>query len=139
MAERSFRIDVVTPDRVLLSDEAVSLVAPGVEGYLGILPNHAPLVTELATGELRYKNGEGDEVRLAVSGGFLQVADNRVTVLADAAERAEEISVERARAALDRALALRQTAEPPLDRSRTLELEATVQRARNRLKIAGAA
>lgn len=130
----TFRVDVVTPDRVLLSEEAVSLTAPGVEGYLGILANHAPLVTELATGELRFKNVEGDEFSLAVSGGFLQVAGNRVTVLADAAERAEEIHVERARAALDRALALRN--DPNADAA-TQELDAAIQRARNRLKLAG--
>ena len=70
----AFHLQVVTPDRIVLDDEAVSLVAPGIEGYLGVLPNHAPMVTELGVGELRYTSVSGNEVRVAVSGGFMQVS-----------------------------------------------------------------
>lgn len=132
-----FIVDIVTPDRVIIENqEAVSLVAPGVEGYLGILAHHAPLVTQLGVGELRYKTDEGDEARVAVSGGFLQVANNRVTVMADAAERAQDIDVERARRSLERAREERRGAEGGTGGIRARELDEQIERAENRLKVA---
>jgi F-type H+-transporting ATPase subunit epsilon len=133
MAERSFTVDIVTPDRVVLSDTAVSLVAPGVEGSFGILPNHAPMLSELEVGELRYRRENGEEVRLAVSGGFLQMFNNQITVLADTAERDDEIDPERARRALEKARAeLSEAAEM----NRELA-QKEIARAQNRLRIAG--
>ena len=138
MAGRTFQLQVVTPDRIVLDAEVVSLVAPGVEGYLGVLPNHAPMVTELGVGELRYTTPDDDEMRLAVSGGFMQVTGDKTTVLADSAERAEQINVERARAALQRASDARQELAAHPDARRLAEADAEMQRARNRLKVAGA-
>src|SRR3954452_5068237 len=137
MADSTFHLQVVTPDRIVLDEEAVSLVAPGIEGYLGVLPNHAPLVTELGVGELRYRNAAGDEFRLAVSGGFMQVSGSRTTVLADAAERAEQINIDRARAALQRAADARNERGANPDARRLEEADAELRRAQNRLKVAG--
>src|SRR5215211_280596 len=97
------RVEVVTGEReVLVEDDVDMVVAPGIEGQLGILPQHAPLVTTLAPGELRIVKG-GSEEDFAVSGGFLQVGPDRVMVLADTAERSEEIDIARAEEARRRA------------------------------------
>lgn len=131
-----FRLDVVTPDRVVLSEEVNSLVAPGVDGYLGVLPHHAPLVTELGIGVLTFRPRSGPQTAVAVAGGFMEVGRERTTVLADAAELAAEIDVERARRARDRARerlrALQEGAEP----GERAEATAELQRALNRLKVA---
>jgi F-type H+-transporting ATPase subunit epsilon len=98
----SLKLDIVTAERVVYSEDVDMIIAPGVEGQLGILPHHAPLMTTLQAGELRVKRG-GEEDSLAISGGFLEVRPDRVIVLADTAERAEEIDVTRAEAAKQRA------------------------------------
>src|SRR5262245_27610174 len=139
MADHTFHLEVVTPDRVVLEDEATELVAPGVEGYLGVMANHAPMVTELGVGELRYTDTHRQQHRLAVSGGFMQVGGNRTTVLADSAERAEEINVARAREALDRARQARAELAANPDTARSAELELEQNRAENRLKVASGA
>ncbi|HCP60711.1 MAG TPA: ATP synthase F1 subunit epsilon, partial [Dehalococcoidia bacterium] len=84
------RLDIVTAERLVFSDDVDVIVAPGIEGELGILPYHAPLMTILRAGELRVRRG-GEEFLLAISGGFLEVRSDRVIALVDAAERAEEI------------------------------------------------
>ena len=96
------RLDIVSAERVVFSEDVDVVVAPGVEGQLGILPHHTPLMTTLQAGELRTRKG-GEEFSLAISGGFLEVRPDRVIVLADAAERAEEIDVARAEEAKRRA------------------------------------
>ena len=96
------RLEVVTAERLVYSDEVDSVVAPGFDGELGILPRHAALLSLLKPGELRIRKGD-EETDLAVSGGFLEVKSNLVTVLADTAERADEIAVQRAEAAMQRA------------------------------------
>ncbi|MFQ6122024.1 MAG: F0F1 ATP synthase subunit epsilon [Dehalococcoidales bacterium] len=129
----SIRLDIVTAERVVYAEDVDIVVAPGVEGQLGILPHHAPLMTTLRAGELRVKKG-GEEVSLAISGGFLEVRPDKVVVLADAAERAEEIDVARAEEAKRRAqerLAERQV--PGIDEA---QAEAALQRALARLKVA---
>jgi F-type H+-transporting ATPase subunit epsilon len=98
------RLEIVTAEREVFSDEVDMVVAPGSEGELGILPRHAPLLTTLQPGALRLKK-DGEETLMVVSGGFLQVYRDRVLVLADTAERAEEIEEERAEQARQRALA----------------------------------
>lgn len=96
------RLDIITAEKIVYSDEVSSVVAPGSAGQLGILPNHAPLLTSLKPGELKVLK-EGEESNIAVSGGFLEVLQNVVTILADTAERAEDIDFERAEAAMKRA------------------------------------
>jgi F-type H+-transporting ATPase subunit epsilon len=93
---------VVTPERQLLQETVDSIQLPGKNGYLGILPGHAPLITELGYGELSYKKGK-EEQFMTVLGGYAEVLGDRVTVLAEVAERAEEIDVDRARTAKARA------------------------------------
>jgi F-type H+-transporting ATPase subunit epsilon len=95
---------VVTPERQLLQETIVEVTIPGLDGELGILPGHAPLITELGIGELRYRTSENSEpVPLAILRGFAEVLPDRVTVLAETAERATEIDLSRAEAALARA------------------------------------
>jgi F-type H+-transporting ATPase subunit epsilon len=96
------KIDIVTAERTVLSDEIDILVAPGTEGQLGVLPSHAPLMTMLTQGELMVRKGS-EESYYAVTGGFLEVRPDKIIVLADAAERADEIDVARAEEARKRA------------------------------------
>jgi F-type H+-transporting ATPase subunit epsilon len=131
MAKLSF--EIITGERIVYQDTDVDMVvAPGAEGALGILPQHAPLVSTLQPGELRVKKG-ANEVALAVSGGFLEVTGDRVLVLADAAERAEEIDIARAEQARQRAQ------EQLATRTRDLDLvaaEAALRRSLVRLRVA---
>lgn len=127
----TLKIDIVTAERKVYSDDVDIIIAPGIEGQLGILPHHAPLMTMLKPGELLVRRG-GVEVSLAVSGGFLEVRPDRVIVLADAAERAEEIDIARAEAAKRRAQ--EQLAHPEaIDVARA---QAALQRAVARLEVA---
>ncbi len=96
-------VEIVTGEEVVYHrDDVVMVVAPGADGALGILPNHAPLVSLLQGGELRVKSGSGEE-SIVMHGGFLEVINNRVLILSDTAERAGEIDIERAEAARARA------------------------------------
>jgi F-type H+-transporting ATPase subunit epsilon len=101
MAE-TFELEVVTPERQLVKDQVEEAQIPGKEGYLGVLPGHAPLLTELGTGFMYYVIG-GKRRYLSIHGGFAEVLPDRVRLLANGSERAEEIDVERARRALERA------------------------------------
>jgi F-type H+-transporting ATPase subunit epsilon len=92
------QLDIVTPERLAYSDEVDEVIAPGSQGELGILPHHAPLLTTLGVGELRIKKG-GAEEAFAIVGGFLQVRPDRVVVMAETADMASEIDLERAQAA----------------------------------------
>ena len=127
----SIRLDVVTAERVVYSEDVDAVVAPGIEGQLGILPHHAPLMTTLQMGELRARKG-GEEFSLAISGGFLEVRPDRVIVLADAAERAEEIDVARAEEAKRRAEEQLRHHPPTVDAARA---EATLHRSLIRLRV----
>ena len=127
----SIKLDIVTAERVVFSDDVDVVVAPGVEGQLGILPHHAPLMTMLQPGELRVRKGE-EEFSLAVTGGFLEVRPDRVIVLADAAERAEEIDIARAEEAKRRAEEQLRQRVPEVDASR---VEASLRRALARLDV----
>ncbi len=97
------RLDIVTAERTVFSDDVDVVVAPGFEGQLGILPRHAPLLTTLQPGELVVRTG-GQEIDMAISGGFMEVVQNHIIILADTAEQAEEIDAARAEAARQRAL-----------------------------------
>ena len=98
----TIKLDIVTVERMVYSEDVDMVIAPGVQGQLGILPHHTPLMTTLQAGELRVKKG-GEEFSMAVTGGFLEVRPDKVVVLADAAERAEEIDIARAEEAKQRA------------------------------------
>lgn len=104
MADKTFTLEVITPDRKVLSDgEITSVMLPGVEGYLGVLANHEPLMTALGIGELDFHRADGHVDAMAVTGGFVEVFENKITVLADTAELREEIDVTRAEESLKRA------------------------------------
>ena len=94
----TFQLEIVTPEKKVVDTAAAEVQIPGKNGYLGVLPGHAPLITELAVGEITYRDG-GDEQRLAVAWGFAEVLPDKVTILAETAERPSEIDVERARKA----------------------------------------
>lgn len=106
------RLNVVTPDHLVAHDAVTEVTIPGKDGYLGILPGHAPLLTELGPGQMEYTSG-GTKHILAVTGGFAEVLGDRVILLVDAAERAEEIDVPRAERAKERAEELLERADEP--------------------------
>ncbi len=126
------RFNIVTAERMVYSDDVDVVIAPGVEGQLSILPNHASLLTMLQPGELVVRKG-GEEIGMFVSGGFLEVTQNRVTLLADVAERAEEIDIARAEEAKRRAEEQIKQASPEIDLATA---EAALRRAMARIKIA---
>ena len=125
------KLDIVTAERVVYSAEVDEVIAPGVEGQLGILPHHAPLMTILQAGELVVKKGNQEDI-LAISGGFLEVRPDRVIILADQAERAEEIDAARAEEARKRAEERLKQKPAGLDEAR---VEAALRRALVRLSV----
>jgi len=127
------QLEVVTPERPVVSEAVDIVIATSTEGEFGVLPNHAPLLTTLTAGELRYRVGDKQE-SLAVLGGFAQVADNKVTILADAAEKAREIDLDRAARARERAE--KRLAAARLEEVDFVRAEAALKRALLRLKLA---
>jgi F-type H+-transporting ATPase subunit epsilon len=126
-------VDIVTAERIVYSQEGVDrVIVPGVVGELGVLPRHAPLMTMIQPGVLRIVKG-GEEVEMAITGGFIEVRGNRITVLADAAERAEEVDVARAEEARRRAQERLERREEEVDRA---QAEAVLKQALARLKVA---
>ena len=125
-------LEIVTAERVVYSEEVDVLVAPGIVGELGILPSHSPLLTIMQPGEIRVDK-DGEETYIAVSGGFLEVIGNKATILADTAERADEIDEARAEEAVQRAEERIASATSSLDLERAL---ASVRRSQARLKVA---
>ena len=125
-------LEIVTAQRLVYSEEVDVLVAPGIDGELAILPSHAPLLTVLKPGEIRVVKGN-EESYMAVSGGFMEVMANKVTILADTAERAEEIDIERTEEALKRAQEGATTATSNVDLARAL---ASIRRSQARMKVA---
>ncbi len=130
---KTIRLDIVTAERVVLSEEVEYISAPGIDGVLGILPRHAPLLTALTVGELRYKKGT-QELSFAIGGGFMEVRPDHVTVLADVAESADEIDEQRAEAARKRAQELLK--EKPRGDVEFARIEQALRRAELRLKVA---
>ncbi|MEW6696531.1 MAG: F0F1 ATP synthase subunit epsilon [Bacillota bacterium] len=126
------RLDIVTPEKVVFSEEIDFIVAPGADGELGVLPEHAPLVTALKIGTMRVQQG-GKFFKVAVSGGFMEVKNSRVVVLADTAERADQIDLERARSAKQRAEQRLSGKGPEID---IVRAEIALQKALNRIKAA---
>lgn len=134
MAE-TFEIEIVTPDKMVVRDVAEEAQVPAKNGYLGILPGHAPLITELDIGEISYRTA-GTATRIAVAWGFAEVLPNKVTILAESAERAEDIDVKRAEEAKHRAEERLRSGQSDLDYTRALN---ALKRAETRLQVAGAA
>lgn len=98
-----FRLSVVAPDRTVVEEEVQSLVAPGHDGYLGVMKGHIPLIVALKPGLLEYRDLNGERETVAIGGGFMEVDGEHVTVLADQAERARDIDLRQAEEMLDRA------------------------------------
>jgi len=134
MAEsvETFELEIVTPEKQVVKDRASEVQIPGSHGYLGILPGHAPLITELGIGEITYVH-QGVSTQLCVCWGFAEVLPDKVTILAEAAERAEDIDVARAQAARLRAQEHLKDAE---DATQFEEGFAALSRAEARLAIA---
>jgi len=132
MARDSIQLVVVTPVRQLLSESVTEVQIPGADGYLGVLPGHAPLITELGIGELTYRTAGGQPGLLAVIRGFAEVLPDRVSVLAETAERAEEIDINRAKEALKRAQELIAKGGENVDWDRA---SAALQRALVRIQV----
>ncbi|HEY1262575.1 MAG TPA: F0F1 ATP synthase subunit epsilon [Terriglobales bacterium] len=131
MAE-TFQLEVVTPEKMVVKDSVEEAQIPGKNGYLGILPGHAPLITELAVGEISYRAG-GKTNYLSVAWGFAEVLPDKVTILAETAERPEEIDVKRAEAARAQAEERLKNGKTEADFSRALS---ELQRAETRLEVA---
>ncbi len=130
----TIKLEVVTPERLLVSEDVDEIVAPGYEGEFGVLPEHTQFLAILAIGILRYRKGN-DVRRMAVGGGFAEVMPDRVVVMADVAEKAEEIDVERARRAHARAEEMLRNLS--LDDATYAKAHAALQRAIARMAAAG--
>ena len=128
----TLELEIVTPDRLLVREQVEEVQIPGKSGYLDALPLHAPLITEVTTGEITYRKG-GQATHLAVGWGFAEVLPDKVTILAQTAERADEINVERAQQAKARAEQALANPKPDLDYDDTL---AALKRAEVRLEVA---
>jgi F-type H+-transporting ATPase subunit epsilon len=136
----TFKLEIVTPEKKVVETAAEAVQIPGKNGYLGVLPGHAPLITELAVGEITYREGSGsssgssaNEQRLAVAWGFAEVLPDKVTILAETAERPSEIDVARASKAKDRAEQRLASGDTTVDVERALD---ALHRAETRLDVA---
>jgi F-type H+-transporting ATPase subunit epsilon len=127
-----FQLEIVTPEKRVVDLAAEEVQIPGKNGYLGILPGHAPLITELAVGEVKFHAG-GQEQKLAVAWGFAEVLPDKVTILAETAERPNEIDVARAREAKQRAEQRLTSGDTNVDVERALN---AIQKAETRLEVA---
>ena len=129
----TIQLEIVTPDRMIVSDAALEIQIPGKSGYLGVLPGHAPLITEIAVGEITYRR-ESATKYIAVAWGFAEVLPEKVTILAETAERPEEIDVARAQKAKERSEARLKQGGAELDYHRA---EDALRRAQTRIDVAG--
>ena len=128
----AFQLEIVTPEKMVVRDVAEEMQIPGKNGYLGVLPGHAPLITELAVGEINYRKGNETHY-LAVAWGFAEVLPERVVILAETAERPEEIDVKRAQESKQRAEERLKSGSTETDFTRA---EDALQRAETRLQVA---
>lgn len=127
----TFPFEIVTPEKLVVRDVAEEMQIPAKNGYIGVLPGHAPLITELAVGEISYRSN-GLTHRLAVAWGFAEVLPNKVTILAETAERAEEIDVKRAQEAKQKAEQRLNSGDPDVDFQRA---QIALERAETRLEV----
>jgi len=133
MYEKAFKVEIVTPERVVFRDEATSVSAPGVQGRFQVLYNHASFLSALQIGEVKVRDKGGKDIVYATSGGFVEVKNNAVVVLVETAERASEIDVERAGAAKERATKRLHAKYGDIDHARA---QMALLRALNRLGLA---
>ena len=129
----TFKLEIVTPEKKVVDTTAEEMQIPGKNGYLGILPGHAPLITELAVGEITFRESSGEQ-RLAVAWGFAEVLPDKVTILAETAERPGEIDVARAQESKARAEQMLTSGDTHVDVERALD---SLHRAETRLEVAG--
>jgi len=136
----TFKLEIVTPEKKVVDTTAEEIQIPGKNGYLGVLPGHAPLITELAVGEITFRGSSGassgsnaSEQRLAVAWGFAEVLPDKVTILAETAERPSEIDVARARQSKERAEQRLTSGDTTVDVDRALD---ALQKAETRLEVA---
>jgi F-type H+-transporting ATPase subunit epsilon len=131
----TFQLEIVTPEKKVVDTAVTEAQIPGKNGYLGVLPGHAPLITELAVGEVTFRaSAGGEEQRLAVAWGFAEVLPDRVTILAETAERPSEIDVERARKAKEQAEQRLTSGDINVDVEHSLD---ALRKAETRLEVAG--
>src|SRR5258707_8364492 len=128
----SFQLEIVTPDKLVVKDRAEEMQIPGKNGYLGILPGHAPLITELSVGQISYRNGSETHY-LCVAWGFAEVLSDKVTILAETAERGEDVDCARAKKAKERAEQRLNSGDPEVDVTRAQD---SLARANARLDAA---
>ncbi len=133
MDEKTFKLDMVAPDRIVYKGRVRSFSSPGELGAFQVLYNHAPLLSSLVVGEIKFTDEDGSTKYYATSGGFVEVRENRVLALLDAAERADEIDIDRARESKKRALDRIKSRASDLDMARA---KRSLERANNRLKVA---
>jgi len=129
---KKFKIEIVTPEKLVFSEEAESLVVPAERGYLGVLAGHAPLLCSLLPGEITIRGDRG-ELHFATSGGFMEVTPQKASLLTESAEETAGIDVPRAQKALDRAKERLASADKEVDKERARQ---ALERAQNRLKLA---
>lgn len=131
MSDKTLTLEIVTPKSKILSEKVTAFVVPAVQGSMGILYNHAPIIAELEMGEIKYKVDGKYEIISLCSTGFLELSDNKATIIANTAELACDIDLERAQAARERALRRLQGKEKNID---TLRAELALKRAMVRMK-----
>ncbi len=134
MSEHLIQLDIVTPAKIIFSDEVKSFSAPGSDGSFQILPRHAAFISSIVPGPVKFVTKENDTRRFATSGGTVEVHDNKITMLAESIEATDEIDIARAEEAKQRAIKRIESDEPGVDKERA---KAALLRAINRLKLAG--
>ena len=137
MDNKTIQFEIVTPERVVLKEEILQITVPTKMGEITVLPNHLPLVSSLLPGVVQVKKKNGEDEIISVSGGFLEVAKDKVIILADTAERAEEIDVARAEEARERARQLVSQARP--DAESFAQASALLEKSLVRLRVANRA
>lgn len=133
MFDKPFKLEIVSPQKVIFKGEVVSFTVPGIIGSFQILYNHAPIIAELGIGLVKFTKPDGEEKKFATSGGFVEVKENNVVMIAETIEAIEEIDLNRAEAAKERALKRIKERKPGTD---LIKAEQALQRALNRIRLA---